>query len=211
MVACNYRFHPGFQLLAQKIAGGEFGKPVLVHAVIGHDLAASRSGVDYRKTYAADSKKGGGVIMDSGSHAIDYLTALFGKVKRANAAYGNISTLEIRSEDYATAQLEFASGVRGTLVLDYFSKPKRHSVEVQCANGMVRWDFSNNIVEWYDVLTGEMKREYFYQDVSKDVARNDMYVKELQYFFDVLSGIKEPVSDILHATLVTKTLCDLKK
>jgi predicted dehydrogenase len=211
MVACNYRFHPGFQFLRKIIESQKLGKPLLVHTVIGHDLALSRAGVDYRKTYVADLKKGGGVIMDSGSHAIDYLTALFGKVKRGNAAYGNISTLEIRSEDYATAQLEFVSGVRGTLVLDYFSKPKRHSVEVQCSKGMVRWDFPNNAVEWYDASSGEMRREHFYQDASKEIARNEMYLKEIAYFFDVILSAKKPVSDIAHATLVTKTLCELKK
>jgi predicted dehydrogenase len=211
MVACNYRFHPGFQLLAQKIRSNELGKPLLLHVAIGHDLSASRAGVDYRKTYASDPKKGGGVIMDSGSHAIDYLTVLFGKVKRGNVAYGNISTLEIRSEDYAIGQLEFTSGVRGTLVLDYFSKPKRHSIEVQCERGVVRWDFPGNFVEWYDLASGKIKREYFYQDASKDVARNEMYLKEVAYFFDVIRGAKKPVSDIAHATLVTKTLCELKK
>jgi predicted dehydrogenase len=211
MVGCNYRFHPGFLLLAKKVRSRALGKPLLVHVAMGHDLSRSRAGVDYRKTYAADPKKGGGVILDSGSHVIDYLTALFGPIKRVSAQAGNVSTLKITAEDFAQAQLVFAAPIFGTMTLDYFGKPKRHALEVQCEKGMIRWDFADNITEWYDPATGQMEREKFYEGASKDEARNDMYMKELEYFFEVIRGKAKPVADLAHAVSVTEILFALKK
>ena len=84
-------------------------------------------------------------------------------------------------------------------------------LEVVCGKGTVRWDFPRNVVEWQDETTGEMHQQHFYQNVDKDTARNDMYVKELEYFFGIVGGTKKPVSDIAHALLVTETLISLKK
>ena len=198
MVACNFRFHPGFQRLEEIVRSGKFGKPLSARLVMGHDLSKSRGGVDYRKTYAA-SKFGGGVIFDSGSHAVDYLSVLFGSIVSLDACYGNISALGIEAEDYTSAILEHDSGLMTTLELDYFSKPKRHNLEVQFENGWAKWDFAGNRFLSYNDHTKETFEEAVYKEASPEIMRNDMYFRELKYFLskitadsrDVACGVKE--------------------
>lgn len=210
MVACNYRFNQGFELTERILASGKLGIPLSLSVVVGHDIAASRKGIDYRKTYAANKKLGGGVILDSGSHVFDYLTTLFGKVTHAYAIYGNIGPHPMNVEDYASISARFASGIEAMVVLDYFSVPKRHRLEVQCEKGNVSWDFPTNTVRWYDPKKSKMEEKVCYEGKSKDEARNDMYLRELRYFIEVIRGNKPPISDIPHAIAVTKTLLDLK-
>ena len=211
MVACNYRFNQGFVFLQDMLTKEKLGRAVSVRVAVGHDIAGSRKGVDYRKTYAANKKLGGGVILDSGSHAFDYLTTLFGMITRIHAEYGNIGPHPMNAEDYASIDVRFASRVSASIVLDYFSVSKRHSVEVQCERGMVKWDFPTNSVEWYDAKKGKLERKIFYKDKSKDEARNDMYLRELGYFFNLIQKKKSAISDISHALAVTNSLLISKR
>lgn len=210
MIGCNYRFHPGFLLIAKKLHSGSLGKPLLVNVAQSNSLAGARAGVDYRKTYAADPQKGGGVILDSGSHIIDYLTVLFGPIQRVSAQAGNISSLQITAEDFVQARIQFTAPLFCSLTLDYFGIPKRRIFEVQCEKGMLRWDFLGNIVEWYDAASGRMEQKKFYDDMSDEEARNDPYVKELEYFFDIIRGKAKPIADLAHAVEVTDVLLALK-
>jgi len=210
MVACNYRFHPGFKMLENFTRNGALGKPLVVRAVVGHDLKKSRAGVDYRKTYAADAKQGGGVILDSGSHVVEYLAALFGKVTSVWGQYGNISNLDVKSEDYAFFLLNHASGVAASVELDYFSKPKRHNVEIQFERGWARWDFPGNIVEYYDSGKAVKKIKNIYKDGESYAARNDMYLKELEHFMDIVRRKKSPMQDLKSAGDVIKILMAVK-
>lgn len=211
MIACNFRFHAGFVFFSKLVRSKKLGKPIIVRLINGHNISESRKGVDYRKTYAAIGKNGGGVILDVGAHVFDYLASVFGPVSEFSARYGNIGPLQIDAEDYAAIELGFATGVRGSVVLDYFSIPKRHTVEVECERGVIRWDFPGGYVEWYDRAQEKLNRKEFYAGMSKDEARNDMFVKELKYFFQVINQKQKPVSDVTHAREVTKTLLAIKK
>ncbi len=211
MVACNFRFNQGFELMQKILESGKLGKPLSARVVVGHDITGSRKGVDYRKAYATNKKLGGGVILDSGSHIFDYLTALFGKIVRARAEYGNVGPHPMDAEDYASISARFTSGVEASVVLDYFSVPKRHRVEVQCEKGAVSWDFPTSTVEWYDPKKGRMERKICYEGKSKDEIRNDMYIRELRYFFDVIQNRKPAISDILHGSEVVSMLLASKR
>ncbi len=211
MVACNYRFNQGFVFMSDILQSNKLGKVLSVRVVVGHDIAGSRKGVDYRKTYAANKKLGGGVILDSGSHVFDYLTVLFGKVTHASAVYGNVGPHPMNAEDYASISARFTSRVEASVSLDYFSIPKRHLVEIQCEKGIVSWDFPTNTVEWYDPKKGSMERKVCYQGKSKDEARNDMYLRELKYFFEVIQKKKPAISDIAHGSEVVNMLLALKR
>lgn len=210
MVGCNFRFHPGYQLLTAIIQKKSLGKLLTLNIHIGHDLSQSRKGVDYRKTYAVDPEKGGGVIIDSGSHAVDYLLALLGPVTSIQASYGNISELKMKAEDYANVILSF-SGVIVTLILDYFSKPKQHRVEAGFEKGTLVWDFPNDTFEWFNAKTGKHERQVFYKGMTKDEARNDMYLRELKYFIALINGKSASVSSLSNAAEVTNILLAIKK
>lgn len=61
MVACNYRFHAGFQKLQALLLRRTCGVPLFARVTLGYYLPGARGGLNYKKTYAAGTK-GGGVI-----------------------------------------------------------------------------------------------------------------------------------------------------
>ncbi|MBI4138613.1 Gfo/Idh/MocA family oxidoreductase [Candidatus Uhrbacteria bacterium] len=211
MTACNYRFHPGFRLLEKAVRTKKFGAPLTARVVLGHDLSASRKGVDYRKTYAARAKTGGGVILDSGSHVVDYLQALFGPVKRVSAHAGNVSRLKIDAEDYALASLRHTSGVASSIELDFFSVPKRHVVEIQCERGRMTWDFPNDRVMLEDGTTKQLRTIRLYPNADADERRNDMFLRELRAFLKCVRSRTPGEGDLTSASSVVQTLEAMKR
>lgn len=209
-VACNYRFNAGFQRLKELIVSGAFGKPLTAHGVIGSDLARSR-GANYRNIYAAKRKEGGGVILDSGAHAVDYLGALFGKVRSVSAVYGTRSGLGLDAEDFVSAALEYRSGVVISLDMDFFSIPKRHSLEVQCGQGWARWDFAGDVIEWYDGKSKRLHRESVSQGKAPEEKRGEMFVREVRHFLGAVEGKHPALQDITQAKETLRILLAMKE
>ncbi len=94
-VAYNLRFHPVIRRL-REIAAEE--TILSVQAYVGQYLPNWRPRVDYRQSYSASAKQGGGALRDL-SHELDYLAWLFGPWNRVTALGGHISPLEIDSDD----------------------------------------------------------------------------------------------------------------
>jgi len=211
MIACNYRFNKGFEELEKIVRTETFGKPLTALAVIGSDVLKSRVG-NYKNTYAASKKQGGGVILDSCSHAVEYISWLFGKVVAVKASAKNIRKIAgVDVEDYVSMFLQHDSGVMTTIISDYFSRPKKNFLEIQFQNGRAKWDFTQNTVESIDVASDKSVVKKIYKDTEKEHARNDMYIDELRYFFRTIKDGKRPVQDLRRARSIMRVLISAKK
>jgi predicted dehydrogenase len=182
MVACNNRFYAGFTKLESQLKSKKLGKPLSATVTFTRDLTRGGTDKQYAKSYAAQ-KRGGGVVFDLGPHVVEYLSALFGPVETVSAELDKKSSLRIMSEDYATGVLSHSSGVSSTFALDYYRKPKRHSLEVVCEKGTIEVDF------------------------TEDKALSDaMYIDELKHFFNCIDYKRQPLYDLARATEVVRVL-----
>ena len=211
MIGCNYRFNKGFKMLEEIVKNKHFGEPLLSRVVISQNLAKSRLGVDFKTTYAAKSKFGGGVILDSGSHAVDYLCSLFGPGKCVSSYSEKSDKLDIDAEHSANFILKHKNGVTSEISLDYFGEPKKHSLEVQFKNGYVKWNFAGNTIETYDGQSGESKTALVYEANEKESARNDMYVEELRHFLNAVKYNEPVINDLENAFEIMNILVKAKK
>jgi predicted dehydrogenase len=207
MVACNFRFHPAFDLILRKLGSGELGRPLTANAAIGYDIRSARPGMDYRKTYAASRMSGGGALYDSGAHVVDYLLKLFGTPKSGHAYCKNV-ILDIKAEDFAQFELEFDNNVQATATLDYFSLPKRDHLEIQCTKGAIFWDVFRHTITLTD-QKGKTRMKQYYVGMENAAARNDMFIREVRYFMDTINKKKASASDLMHAEKVQRTLAML--
>lgn len=90
MVGMKYRFTPGFQLLRDLVASGEFGE------LYYSELMAHRRHGHPGGTFAIKKDAGGGILFDCGSHFLDDYYFVAGKPKAVSVYCANYNKLGMR-------------------------------------------------------------------------------------------------------------------
>jgi predicted dehydrogenase len=178
MVGYNLRYHPIHKRLMQLIGQGVLGNICSIRSVVGQYLPDWHPHEDYRFGYSANKKLGGGAILDL-IHEIDFVYSLFGKVNELKSFSAKTSHLEIDVEDVAEIIMKFASGVLGSVHVDYVNRRGQR-------DGMIVGDEAS---VKYDLLKSELTiiHKDSLEEVEKfDFARNDMYRNELS---DLLNAV----------------------
>jgi predicted dehydrogenase len=146
-VGYNLRFHPIVRKLRTLL---ERERVLSVQAYAGQYLPGWRPRTDYRLSYSADIKKGGGVLRDL-SHELDYLNWLLGGWNRLTALGGHYSKLEINSDDVWTIMMSTGRCPLVTIQLNYLDRLTRrrvlintddHTIEADLVNGSIMIDNS---------------------------------------------------------------------
>ena len=102
-VACPLRYNAVIQWIKKNVDPSDV---ISVRSISSSYLPEWRPEQDYRDTYSAHKKLGGGVSIDL-IHEWDYLTYLFGWPKTIQSLIGKKSGLEIDSDDYAIYIAEY--------------------------------------------------------------------------------------------------------
>lgn len=141
-VAYNLRFHPVIQQLHEELAGQDV---ISAQAYVGQYLPEWRPGTDYRSCYSASAERGGGVLLDL-SHDLDYLGWMLGRWVRVAAIGGQLSKLEITSDDtfVLLAQAERCPAV--TVQLNYLDRRGRRRLVVNTADHTYEADLVRNVL-----------------------------------------------------------------
>lgn len=150
-----------------------------------------RKGVDYREVYSAKKELGGGISLDC-IHEWDYLITLFGFPNKVMNIQGKYSNLEIDSDDISIYIADYKDKLV-ELHLDYIGKETRREIELITENGLIVADFIKNEIR------------FSYKD--KLVFENDddeIYIRELEEFFNMINSKIENTNSIEHAYNVLK-------
>jgi predicted dehydrogenase len=137
-VGCNMRFHPAVAKLKEAVENGMIGKPLIYRIHFSHYLPYMRVGQDYRHTYAADVKQGGGIVFDN-VHDIDLALRLAGPIQKIRGITAKSGTLDINAEDMAHISLLHVNGVLSEIHLDYLRRGKSRGIEVIGEKGTLEW------------------------------------------------------------------------
>jgi len=199
MVGSNMRFHPALVFIKNYIEGGKIGKIFGIRHEFGYYLPYWREGQDYRKNYAAKKETGGGIILDD-IHEFDLLFWLndFSPVSDYKIISGKSGALEIETEDSAVGVFKFKNGVLGTVQCDYLSKKYTRNCLILGEAGNLYWGFNNNDV----LLLTKDKTEKLFSIENYDA--NQMYIDELNYFFDKVEKGEPTFNDINRAQGILK-------
>lgn len=198
MVACNFRFSKGFQTLEEILRKKTSGTPLLCRVAVGYYLPTARKGISHTHTYAAGTK-GGGVLLDSGAHVVDYLIELFGTIKTGKVVKGTKHTIGTAREETAALFLRHASGVLSASVLDYVSRKPIHRIEVVTNTGTLTLDLKADILTYEN----EKRTELLYKGNGDG---NAMFREEVKHFLKCVQSGLTPKQDIAMATETLRTL-----
>lgn len=183
LMGFQYRFHPTLRKLKELLFAGEIGRTVSCRAHWGEYLPNWHPWEDYRKSYAARHDLGGGVVLTL-CHPFDYLRWIFGEVDSLWGITAEAEDLPIGAESIADAGLVFASGMTGTVHLDYIQRPGAHTLEVIGTEGTLRWDNTSGDLRIYRAGS----HEWTTIAPPQGFERNSLFVSEMTAFLDLLHG-----------------------
>ena len=193
-VAYNLRFHPGILDLKAIVEREGFS-----HAEVRCSswLPDWRPGTDYRKSYSANSKLGGGVVLDL-SHETDYAEYIFGAVSSIKGTARRYSGVTVDSEDTADMALRLKKGGSVDVHVDYCTRRTERTIKAATKKGFYE----------LDLVLGRLFSSGG-KDKAYAVDRDLTYIAELEYFFSRLG--KKMMNDLDEAAGLLEKLVKFKR
>lgn len=187
LVGFQFRYHPVLRQVKAWLENGLIGNPYSFRAHWGEYLPNWHPWEDYKKSYAARSELGGGVVLTL-THPLDYLRWLLGDVQSLWAFTGTLGDLGIEVADSAEIGLRFKSGAAGTVHVDYLQRPAEHTLQILGTGGLIQWDNSTGSASLYQAADDHWERK----SLPVGFDRNDLFLDELRHFIRVIEGLENP-------------------
>lgn len=189
-VACNLRFLDSIVKMKEIIQTERINE---VNVYCGSYLPDWRPSVDFKTVYSANKYMGGGVHLDL-IHELDYIYWIFGEPEQTKATFRNKSSLNITAYDYAN-YLWVYDAFAVNVVLNYFRKDAKRSLEVVCESGTYYVDLLQNKISF--------NQKIFFES-SQRIA--DTYPKQMDFFIHQVLQNKDNFNSIDQANKILK-LC----
>ena len=199
MIGSNFRFHECIKKIKELLNENIIDEIISVRVECGSYLPDWHPNEDYRSGYAAQKELGGGVVLTC-IHEIDYLHWFLGQVDEVVSFSGKYSDLELNVDDLSTALLKFKKNIIAELHLDFFQRKEFRSCKIIGKKGTIYWDSDSNLVKLFDV------NENKWMEILKisNYDRNQMFMKELDYYLDCINHNKEPMNSIIESREILK-------
>lgn len=195
-VGYSFRFEKGLKIIKKLISTNEIGEIFSFDAYEGWHLSNWRPWQNYKKSYTTKKNLGGGIILD-GSHELNYLQWLGGKIELVYCIYSKIPKIAKNVEGIAEILIKFNSKAIGRIHLDFLNPKYNRHCEILGDKGSIIWSFENKTIEI---------RKNNYKKIKKIKYGNDtnqMYIDEVKH---VIKCIKENRNEIISLNESINTL-----
>jgi len=206
LIGCDHRFHPCLKKIKEIIDKKRLGRIMSVQVESSSLLSDWHPYEDYRKGYSAKEELGGGIAMTM-THELDFLRWFFGEIKEIFSITKKISELEITADDISTMTMIFKNNIIGELHLDYFARPQFKSCKIRSTKGTLYWNSDENSVKIF--YNKQNKWKTVFQEKKFD--RNQMFVKELEYFLKCVKNREHTFNDINDGEKIVQVILGAKK
>ena len=173
-VAYNLRYLPIIQNLKNIIKKKNIYS---VNIFCSSHLPYWRKNINYKRSYSANRKLGGGVLLDM-SHEIDYIQWIFGNINKIiYKKIFKISNLKINVEDSAII-ISKIKKINLIINLNFFSKTNKREIIIDGNNINLRADLIKNKLEIYQkknnkpaIINYKVTKNYNYENMHKDLLK----------------------------------------
>ena len=190
LMAYIFRFSPLTQKVKELLSNDTIGKPLFVRGEFSEYLPDWHPYEDYRSFYMAEKKQGGGSILDQ-SHIMDLVHYLFGPYESVFALNGNLSSLQVNSDDYSELTVKMRSGLIASIHTDMFGRDHKKELEIKGEKGNIYWSSTENLIAHYD---SESKVKHIYRKFPTDFNTN--YISEIKHFISCCKGEETPIASL---------------
>ena len=185
-VGYQYRFHPVIKKSRELLNNNALGNLVSARFKNAEYLPDWHPYEDYRDSYAAKKKLGGGTLLTQ-IHDLDYSTFLLGSPKELFAVGGKNSSLEVDVEDCVQILMSIPKknkNIPVSISLNYVEKPSERTYEIIGDSGKIVCDLNNSILRWHSNDKGRKFLTFSYDNFK----RNDMFLDEMKAFLSFALG-----------------------
>jgi len=205
MVGCNTRFYPALQYIKDVLKNESLGALYSARIQFGHYLPNWHPWEDYRQGYSANRSLGGGILLDA-VHELDYARWLFGSpMGIPHVMGGKLSNLEIDTEDLVSILYSFENCPVVHIHFDYLQRYYNRSCQIIGEYGTISWDYRDHHVEWYDA------RDDVWHKYLVEEGVNEMYVRELEHFFECVKYRKQSCQTVEETLEVQQMVESIRK
>lgn len=180
-VAFNMRFHPAIKFLKKEVSKNP---PIEYNSYCGSYLPNWRPEQDYRISYSAQKKLGGGVHLDV-IHELDFCRYILGEPASSHFFASKKSNLEIDSYDIAHYILEYNT-LTAFVTLNYYRRDSKRAIE--CV-----WDDKTWKVDLIENQIVDQEDEIIF---SEDFNISYTYLHQMSAFIESLKSDKPMDTDI---------------
>lgn len=206
LVGCNMRFHSGPRRVHEILRQGLVGRPHFARIHAGSYLPGWRPGRDYRETYSARAREGGGVLLDF-VHEIDLARWYLGEIREVTSVAGRISDLEIDTEDWAALICRHEGGAVSEIHLDYVQRSAERGCQVAGDAGSVFWDLRDDRVRFYRASDARWQTE----DPAGGDELSRMYEREIAHLLECVAARRPTTHPVSEAARVMRVVFAAKE
>lgn len=199
MVGYMMRYHPLIIKMKDLIRKGYLGKIFYVYSTWSEYLPDWHPNENYKHSYAASSKLGGGSTLTL-SHDIDLICWLFGEIKQIKTFKSYKSKLNIMSEFSTNHLVKLKKDVIAQIHLDYLQKPPQRKMEIVGDKKKLLFDYYKN-----EILITERNGAQR-KILANNFKRNQMYLDEIKYFLRTINNNLKINSDINNSIRILRNI-----
>ena len=187
MMGYQLRFNPLIKFLDKVIKKkSPIGKLLYANIHHGENIRDFHPYEDYRVSYAANKKLGGGIILTQ-IHEIDYFLHLFGDYKIINSTYisSKVSDLDIDVEDIFSSNFLLKKNKNKmfcNINLNHFERPKKRKFYLIGSSG--------SLVTCFNTQKIEINKNGKKQILKFNFKKNDIFMREIQFFISKVKSKK---------------------
>lgn len=187
------------ELLSQNKVG------VLYNAFIeiGQYLPDWRPMKDYRESVSAQSRLGGGALLEL-SHELDYCYWLLGPLNFQHAILRSSEEFDLDVEDLADITISTQNNAIAHIHLDFLQRKAFRQCSFIGSNGRLDWDLIRNEIVW-NFAGGQ---EVLYSEPAWD--KNQMYINMVQDFVHMIQGQSNQCVEIKDAIETIRLIKQIK-
>lgn len=185
--SATWDFHPIFQLTKKIVEEIGYKNVNTVHYHYGGYLPLWHPWESYANYYAGHKKTS--AAREMVPFELEWLCYVFGKIKAVSAIIGKMSTWDTDMDDTYLLQLEFESGLYGTLNIELHQTAPFRYGRISCYKASLELDMLKPEIKYYDLVTNSWK--YIQMPGVKVMSSfnlEDIYASEMENFFNALKG-----------------------
>ena len=195
MIGYNMRFHPLMVKIKNLLKNKKLGSVYNVQSEWSEYLPDWHPWENYKYTYAAQKKMGGGCSLTL-SHELDSMYWLFGAIKKVK----NFKVFKYLGGDVDTSSdflIEFNSNTIGYSHVDFLGKPHIRKLYISGTKKKIFLNYYKNQMKIIN-RSGDTKV------IKIKFKKNDMYLEEIKYFLRCIKNNINPSPGIKESKYILK-------